>query len=51
MPIAQWHYPFEHQALFEQAGQADFISEAIHQTQGWFYILHVVSTLLFDQPA
>ncbi len=51
MPIAQWHYPFENQELFEVAGQADFISEAIDQTRGWFYTLHAVSTLLFDRPA
>lgn len=51
MPIAQWHYPFENQAIFEQVSQADFISEAIDQTRGWFYTLHAVSTLLFDRPA
>jgi isoleucyl-tRNA synthetase len=51
MPIAQWHYPFENQELFEVAGQADFISEAIDQTRGWFYTLHALSTLLFDRPA
>ncbi len=51
MPVAQWHYPFENQELFEIAGQADFISEAIDQTRGWFYTLHAVSTLLFDRPA
>ena len=51
MPVAQWHYPFENQALFEIAGQADFITEAIDQTRGWFYTLHAISTLLFDRPA
>lgn len=51
MPIAQWHYPFENQDIFAQAGQADFISEAIDQTRGWFYTLHAVSTLLFNRPA
>jgi isoleucyl-tRNA synthetase len=51
MPVAQWHYPFENQELFETAGQADFISEAIDQTRGWFYTLHALSTLLFDRPA
>ena len=51
MPIAQWHYPFENQELFEIAQQADFISEAIDQTRGWFYTLHAVSTMLFDRPA
>ncbi|WP_029214826.1 isoleucine--tRNA ligase [Kallotenue papyrolyticum] len=51
MPVAQWHYPFENQELFAIAGQADFISEAIDQTRGWFYTLHAVATLLFDRPA
>jgi len=51
MPIAQWHYPFENQDIFKVAGQADFISEAIDQTRGWFYTLHAVSTLLFDRTA
>jgi isoleucyl-tRNA synthetase len=51
MPVAQWHYPFENQELFEKASQADYISEAIDQTRGWFYTLHAVSTLLFDRPA
>jgi isoleucyl-tRNA synthetase len=51
MPVAQWHYPFENKEIFEQAAQADYISEAIDQTRGWFYTLHAVSTLLFDRPA
>lgn len=51
MPVAQWHYPFENQEMFELAGQADFISEAIDQTRGWFYTLHALGTLLFDRPA
>jgi isoleucyl-tRNA synthetase len=51
MPVAQWHYPFENRDVFAQAGQADYISEAIDQTRGWFYTLHAVSTLLFDRPA
>jgi len=51
MSVAQWHYPFENQELFKIAGQADYISEAIDQTRGWFYTLHAVSTLLFDRPA
>ena len=49
MPFAQWHYPFEHQAEFESRFPADFISEAIDQTRGWFYTLLAISTLLFDQ--
>ena len=51
MQVAQWHYPFENQELFKVAGQADYISEAIDQTRGWFYTLHAVGTLLFDRPA
>jgi isoleucyl-tRNA synthetase len=51
MPVAQWHYPFEHQAEFKQQFPADFICEAVDQTRGWFYSLHAISTLLFDQAA
>ncbi len=51
MPVAQWHYPFEHQEEWERYKQADYICEAIDQTRGWFYTLHAVSTLLFDRPA
>lgn len=51
MPIAQWHYPFENQAMWAEQQQADYICEAIDQTRGWFYTLHAVSTLLFDRPA
>ena len=51
MPVAQWHYPFENQEMFATAQQADFISEALDQTRGWFYTLHALSTLLFDRPA
>lgn len=49
MPFAQWHYPFENKELFEQNFPADFISEAIDQTRGWFYTLIAISTLLFDK--
>ncbi len=49
MPVAQWHYPFENQSLFRQNFPADFICEAVDQTRGWFYTLHALSTLLFDQ--
>ena len=49
MPFAQWHYPFENQDLFHQNFPADFISEAIDQTRGWFYTLEAISTLLFDR--
>ncbi|MFN8446000.1 MAG: isoleucine--tRNA ligase [Caldilineaceae bacterium] len=51
MPIAQWHYPFENQAEYEEQAQADYICEAIDQTRGWFYSLHAVGTLLYDRPA
>ncbi|MBR6740056.1 MAG: isoleucine--tRNA ligase [Clostridia bacterium] len=49
MPFAQWHYPFENKELFDQNFPADFISEAIDQTRGWFYTLLAISTLLFDR--
>ena len=49
MPFAQWHYPFENQAQFEKNFPADFISEALDQTRGWFYTLLAIGTLLFDQ--
>ena len=49
MPFAQWHYPFENQELFEENFPADFISEAVDQTRGWFYTLMAISTVLFDQ--
>ncbi len=48
---AQWHYPFENQEMLEQAYPADFISEAIDQTRGWFYSLLATGTLLYDKPA
>ena len=48
MPYAQLHYPFENKELFEQNFPADFISEAVDQTRGWFYTLIAISTLLFD---
>jgi isoleucyl-tRNA synthetase len=51
MPIAQWHYPFENQELYEMAAQADYICEAVDQTRGWFYTLHALSTLLTERPA
>jgi len=50
MPVAQWHYPFENRDLFSQQFPADYICEAVDQTRGWFYTLHAISTLLFDQP-
>ncbi|MBI3976638.1 MAG: isoleucine--tRNA ligase [Chloroflexi bacterium] len=50
MPVAQWHYPFENEALFVEQFPADFICEAVDQTRGWFYSLHALSVLLFDRP-
>ncbi len=49
MPFAQFHYPFENKELFEKHFPADFISEAIDQTRGWFYVLLAISTILFDK--
>lgn len=49
MPFAQWHYPFENKEKFEESFPADFISEAIDQTRGWFYTLLAISSLLFDK--
>ncbi len=48
MPFAQHHYPFENEELFKAQFPADFISEAVDQTRGWFYSLMAISTLLFD---
>ena len=49
MPFAQHHYPFENQELFEKQFPAQFISEAVDQTRGWFYSLLAISTLLFNK--
>jgi isoleucyl-tRNA synthetase len=51
MPYAQDHYPFENKEQWETAYPADFIAEAIDQTRGWFYTLHVLASALFDKPA
>ena len=51
MPFAQVHYPFENKDWFDTHSPADFIVEYIGQTRGWFYLLHVLSTALFDRPA
>ncbi|MBQ8879218.1 MAG: isoleucine--tRNA ligase [Clostridia bacterium] len=48
MPFAQWHYPFENKEIFESQFPADFISEGVDQTRGWFYSLMAISTLIFD---
>ena len=50
-PFAQFHYPFENKEEFERRFPYDFISEAIDQTRGWFYTMHVLATILFDKPA
>ena len=49
MPFAQHHYPFENKELFEQQFPANFISEAVDQTRGWFYSLLAISTLIFNK--
>ncbi|QEW03315.1 isoleucine--tRNA ligase [Microbacterium lushaniae] len=51
MPFAQVHYPFENAQWFDEHAPADFIVEYIGQTRGWFYVMHVLSTALFDRPA
>ncbi|HKT55406.1 MAG TPA: isoleucine--tRNA ligase [Microbacterium sp.] len=51
MPYAQVHYPFENREWFDTHAPADFIVEYIGQTRGWFYLMHVLSTALFDRPA
>ncbi len=53
MPYAQWHYPFENKELIDghQSFPADFIAEGVDQTRGWFYTLHAIGTLVFDQVA
>ena len=49
MPFAQYHYPFENKDLFDETFPADFISEAVDQTRGWFYTLLAISTILFGR--
>jgi isoleucyl-tRNA synthetase len=49
MPVAQWGYPYINQDTFEQQFPADYICEAVDQTRGWFYSLHAISTMLFEQ--
>lgn len=50
MPFAQWHYPFENKEEFERRFPADYISEAVDQTRGWFYTLSALSTILLTSP-
>ena len=49
--FAQFHYPFENKEYFEKRFPYDFVSEAIDQTRGWFYTMHVLATILFEKPA
>ena len=49
MPFAQWHYPFENKEIFDENYPADYISEGVDQTRGWFYTLMAISTLIFDK--
>ncbi len=51
MPYAQWHYPFENKDIFDQSYPADFISEGVDQTRGWFFTLHAIAGMLFDSVA
>ncbi|MFC4633674.1 isoleucine--tRNA ligase [Dokdonia ponticola] len=52
MPYAQWHYPFENKELVEETWRkADFIAEGVDQTRGWFYTLHAIATMIFDDVA
>ena len=51
MPFAQWHYPFENQDIFQANFPADFISEGVDQTRGWFFTLHAIAVMLEDSPA
>ena len=51
MPFAQYHYPFENKEYFENHFPADFICEGIDQTRGWFYTMHAIATMLFDNVA
>jgi len=51
MPFAQWHYPFENKDIFDNSYPADFISEGVDQTRGWFFTLHAISGMLYDSVA
>ena len=51
MPYAQLHYPFENKTLFEKCYPADFIAEGVDQTRGWFFTLHAIASILFDNVA
>ncbi|MCG8318919.1 MAG: isoleucine--tRNA ligase [Cytophagales bacterium] len=51
MPYAQWHYPFENEEIFQQNFPADYITEGVDQTRGWFFTLHAIAGMLFDNVA
>ena len=51
MPYAQWHYPFENKDRFDKLFPADFIAEGVDQTRGWFFTLHAIATMIFDNIA
>ncbi|MDX2188319.1 MAG: class I tRNA ligase family protein, partial [Bacteroidota bacterium] len=51
MPYAQWHYPFENKEIFDANYPADFISEGVDQTRGWFFTLHALAVMIFDSVA
>jgi len=51
MPYAQWHWPFENKEIFEKNFPADFIAEGVDQTRGWFFTLHAIGVMLFDNVA
>ncbi|TBH71003.1 isoleucine--tRNA ligase [Aquirufa nivalisilvae] len=51
MPFAQWHYPFENQEVFKESYPADFISEGVDQTRGWFFTLHAISSMVEESVA
>ncbi len=51
MPFAQWHYPFENQEIFKQSFPADYISEGVDQTRGWFFTLHAIAVMLEESVA
>lgn len=51
MPYAQWHYPFDNEETFKKSFPADYIAEGVDQTRGWFFTLHAIATMLFDNVA
>ncbi len=51
MPYAQWHYPFENKEVFDKSFPADYIAEGVDQTRGWFFTLHAIASMLFENVA